>query len=322
MNSNFISVLMTTYNCAPYIEQAIRSILNQTHKDFEFLIIDDGSTDKTEEIMNQFNDTRIRYIKRNHFGRSAALNYGLKNASFNTIALMDADDIAEKNRFEVQLNALQKHPEFHVIGSNVTFINEYGKIICEKKYPEFHDEIEFMMPVQSAVCNPTAIIKREIFERVGYYKIEYKYAEDHELFLNLIYHGYKFYNVQDALLKYRIRFMKTDESKTKESNLISYKLGTNYLNRLNMESSQLGSRFSYYFRMGLIEYYRGSLSISRKYFIKAFVNSKHKMFKILRYYSVTLLGQKFIDILRQSSLLPKLSLYLNKITKIDLHRIR
>ena len=95
---------MTTYNCAPYINQAIKSILNQSYEDFEFLIIDDGSTDDTEKIINQFKDPRIRFIKREHFGRSAALNYGLKNASFDIIALMDADDISHPKRLEIQLN--------------------------------------------------------------------------------------------------------------------------------------------------------------------------------------------------------------------------
>ena len=72
-----LTVLMTTYNCAPYISQAIKSILNQTYKDFEFLIIDDGSTDETERVVAAFKDNRIRYIKRQHFGRAASLNFGL-----------------------------------------------------------------------------------------------------------------------------------------------------------------------------------------------------------------------------------------------------
>ena len=179
-----------------------------------------------------------------------------------------------------------------------------------------------MMPIESAVCHPVTIMRREIFDKMGLYKIEYDYAADHALFLNLIYNGYKFYNLQEILLKYRPRIIRTDTSRVGNSNMISYKLGIDYLNRLNLESSQSGSKYSYYFRMGLIEYYRGSISLSRKHFINAWMSSKHKMFKILRYISVTLLGQKIIDFLRKSSFLPKFSFYFNKITKIDLHRIR
>lgn len=321
-NTPELSVIMSVYNEERFVRDAIESILNQTFSNFEFIIIDDGSTDRTEDIINKFDDKRIRYVKRERLGRSEALNFGLKIALSDNIALMDADDISMKHRFEVQLNTLRKHPEFHVIGSNVFFINEYGKKIREKKYPEFHDEIEFMMPVQNAVCNPSIIIKKETFERAGFYNKEYKYAEDHELFLNLLHYGYKFCNVQETLFNYRLRLVRTDKSKIKDSNIISYNLGIDYLNRLNNESSKSGNKYSYYFRMGLIEYYRGSLSLSRKYFIKAWVGSKHKLFIIVRYISVTLLGQKFIDYLRKSSLLPKFSLYLNKITKIDLHRIR
>jgi len=179
-----------------------------------------------------------------------------------------------------------------------------------------------MMPIESAVCHPATVIRRTILNESGLYKVEFGYSADHELFLRLISEGYKFHNVQDTLLKYRPRFMRADLSRMKNSNIISYKLGIDYLNRLKLESSQSSNRYSYYFRMGLIEYYRGSLSLSRKYFINAWMSSKHKMFKVLRYISVTLLGQKFIDFLRKSNFLPKFSLYLNKITKIDLHQIR
>ena len=98
-----VSVLITTYNCAPYIAQAVQSILNQTFQYFEFLIVDDGSTDNTEDIVKSFSDKRIRYIKRNHFGRAAGLNFGLKNSSNEIIALMDADDISHPQRLELQL---------------------------------------------------------------------------------------------------------------------------------------------------------------------------------------------------------------------------
>ena len=313
---------MPVYNEDRYLKDAIESILNQTFDDFEFIIIDDGSEDDSTEIISSYQDSRIKFFRSENKGIVHQLNFGILNSGASLIARMDADDIAEEKRFEIQTNILNENPDIHVIGSNVVFIDENGNIICEKKYPEFHEDIEFMMPIESAICHPSVIMQKEIFEKIGYYKNGYEYAEDHELFLNLIYQGYKFYNAQATLLKYRPRFMRSDLSKIKNSNMVSYKLGVDYLNKLNKESSQSSSKYNYYFRMGLIEYYRGSLSLSRKYFINAFSISKNEIFKILRYICVTLLGQKFIDFLRKSSLLPKFSLYLNKITKIDLHRIR
>jgi len=316
-----LSVIMPVFNEERFLVAAIESILSQTFTDFEFIIIDDGSIDDSFEIIKSYQDSRIRFFKSENKGMVEQFNFGIVNSSTLLIARMDADDIAIKNRFEVQYKYLSSNPDIHIVGANIEYINEDGESIGEKKYPELHNDIEFMMPVESAVCHPVTIMRREIFDVLGLYKIEYDYAADHELFLNLIYHGYKFYNVQDTLLKYRPRFMRTDLSRMKNSNMISYKLGIDYLNRQNIKSSQSGSKYSYYFRMGLIEYYRGSLPLSRKHFINAWMSSKHKTFKILRYFSISLLGQKFINFLRKSSLLPKFSLYLNKITKIDLHRI-
>jgi glycosyltransferase involved in cell wall biosynthesis len=317
-----ISVIMPVYNEQRYLKDAIESILNQTFTDFAFIIIDDGSVDDSSEIIKSYQDTRIRFFRSEKKGMAEQFNFGIVNSSTPLIARMDADDIAIKNRFEVQYKYLSSNPDIHIVGSNIEYINEEGKSVGEKKYPELHDDIEFMMPIESAVCHPVTIMRREIFDKIGLYNTEYDYSADHALFLNIIYSGYKFYNLQEILLKYRPRIIRPDMSRVGNSNMISYKLGIDYLNRLNIESSHSSNKYSYYFRMGLIEYYRGSLSLSRKYFIKAWMNSKNKMFKILRYFSVTLFGQRFIDFLRKSSLLPRFSLYLNKITKFDLHRIR
>jgi len=317
-----LSVIMPVFNEERFLGAAIESILNQTFTDFEFIIIDDGSEDNSSEIIKSFQDTRIKFFKSENKGMVEQFNFGIINSSAPLIARMDADDISISNRFEVQYKYFANNPDIHIVGSNIEYINDESKSVGEKKYPEMHDDIEFMMPIESAVCHPVTIMRREIFDEMGLYKVEYGYAADHALFLNLIYNGFKFYNLQEFLLKYRPRIVRPDISRMGNYNIVSYKLGIDYLNKIKYSSSRQTDQYNFYFRMGLIEYYRGSLSLSRKHFINALMISKHKMFKILRYISVTLLGQKLIDFLRKSSLLPKFSLYLNKITKIDLHRIR
>ncbi len=317
-----ISVVMPVYNEEKFLEKAIESILNQTFTDFEFIIIDDGSIDDSSKIIKSFNDTRIKFFQSENKGMVNQFNFGIVNSSSPLIARMDADDIAEENRFEIQLNTLLEHPEIQVIGSNVLFIDENDSPICEKRYPEFHKEIEFMMPIESSVCHPSVIIRKEIFDKIGFYKSDYDYAADHELFLNLVYHGYKFYNVQQTLLKYRPRFMRSDKSRMEDSNAISYRLGIDYLSNLDINSSSKQIKYSYYFRMGLLEYYRGSISNSRRYFFKAALNKKLKILKILRYLIVSILGQKNIVRLREKNILPRISLYINKVFKLDLHRIK
>jgi len=322
MNSNFISVLMTTYNCAPYIGMAIRSILNQSYKDFEFLIIDDGSTDNTAEIMDRYDDKRIRYIKRNHLGRSSALNFGLKIASYDTIALMDADDISIENRFERQCNFLINNSDIQIVGSNIEYINEEGVAVGEKKYPELQDDIEFMMPIESAICHPATMMRREIIDNSGSYNLEYGYAADHALFLNLLKNGYNFYNLQEILLKYRFPVLRKRISWAGNSDIISYNIGVEYLNNILSTNASSEEKYSFNFRMGLIEYYQGDITVSRKYLLKAISHSKRKALIIMRYVLVTLLGHKLISFLRRKNYLPIISFYINKITGFDLHRIR
>jgi glycosyltransferase involved in cell wall biosynthesis len=175
---------MTTYNCAPYIGQAIKSILNQSYEDFEFLIIDDGSTDNTEEIISQYNDSRIRYLRRGHFGRSAALNYGLKNASSDTIALMDADDISHPLRLEKQLEVMKgaenvicytRAAYFQHINFKIRFVNE--SFIGE--------DLNRILALHGYFCNSSMIFNKNYFLSSGSYNEKIISGEDYELLLRL-----------------------------------------------------------------------------------------------------------------------------------------
>ena len=113
-----VTVLMAVYNGEKYLREAIESILDQTYTNFEFLIINDGSSDRTEEIILSYNDKRIRYIKNEqNLKLIASLNKGLDLAKGEFIARMDADDISLPERLEKQINFLEKHPEIGLLGS-------------------------------------------------------------------------------------------------------------------------------------------------------------------------------------------------------------
>ena len=147
-------ILMTTYNCYNYIGQAIKSILNQTYKDFELLIIDDGSIDNTEEIISQFKDNRIRYIKRQHSGMGASLNFGLMNASNDFIALMDADDISDTNRLERQLKCHSKNPNEIIFTSAAFFKSKKILFTGDTKVnaPKFTSQLALHGPYNNATA--------------------------------------------------------------------------------------------------------------------------------------------------------------------------
>jgi glycosyltransferase involved in cell wall biosynthesis len=317
-----ISVIMPVFNEENYLRASIESILNQTFSDFEFIIIDDGSTDNTSKIIESYKDNRIQFIKNKKKGIVKQLNFGINVANSQIIARMDADDVAECNRFEEQFDYLRQHPEVHVVGSNVLYLNEKSKIICEKKYPQYHNDIEFMMPIESSVCHPSVMMRKEIFKNERQYSENFKYAEDYELFINLLVDGYKFYNIQKLLLRYRVPVSRIDQKRVSNSNEIAYKLGINYLNNTYKKNSSAQEEYNYNYRMALIEYYRGNVIKSRAFFLKCLRISKKHFIRISRFLFISLLGNDNIRLLRKSKVLPYLSLYLNKYLKIDFHQIK
>ncbi|MCA9399253.1 MAG: glycosyltransferase family 2 protein, partial [Candidatus Omnitrophica bacterium] len=130
MNNNCpkISVVMTVYNAARYVRAAIDSILIQTFTEFEFIIVDNCSSDRTVEIIESYGDKRIILIKNNeNVGQTKALNIGLQESMGNYIARMDADDVCVPERLQLQYDFLEEHPEIAVVGSSWIYINDEGR---------------------------------------------------------------------------------------------------------------------------------------------------------------------------------------------------
>jgi glycosyltransferase involved in cell wall biosynthesis len=317
-----ISVVMPVYNEQNFLKASIESILNQTFIDFEFIIIDDGSTDDSVRVIESYTDSRIRFYKSEKKGIVKQLNYSVSIAKAPIIARMDADDIAELNRFEEQINYLDHHPEVQVVGSNVVLMNEKGKVVSNKDYPQNHKEIEFMMPIESAICHPAVMIRKEIFEKFGFYTESYDYAEDYELFLNLLIAGCKFYNIQKVLLKYRAPVLRNIYKQNIGLNQISYTLGVNYLSKVRQNNLTDNENYNYHYRMAMIEYYKGSIKRSRGFFFNCLRISKKHFFRITRFLLISLLGERILKYLRKTKVLPLLSLYINRFLRIDFHKIK
>src|SRR3989344_927550 len=158
MNKPSVSVLMSTYNGAVYLRQAINSILNQTFTDFEFIIVDDNSTDNSGEILRSYNDPRIRIIQNNkNIGLTKSLNKGLKEAQGKYIARMDADDVSLLDRLKEQYNFLEAHPTIALVGSWAESMDEYGIVTEIRKVPTDPETIRFELVLRncffhSSVC--------------------------------------------------------------------------------------------------------------------------------------------------------------------------
>src|SRR5262245_37723867 len=173
-HSETVTVVMPVHNGAAYLQAAIDSIQHQTHRDFEFLIVDDGSTDGSGEVLrrNAAQDPRIRIIRSMHEGIAAARNRGLALARGTVVVSMDADDVAMQERIERQLAYLGTHPEVAVVGSALRLIDKGGQPIAPPTvYPLTFEEIrKGLLMGYCMLGNPTVAMRREAVLAVGGYR--------------------------------------------------------------------------------------------------------------------------------------------------------
>lgn len=198
-----ISVIMPVYNGEKYLREAIDSILNQTYEGFEFIIINDCSTDLTEEIIKSYNDSRIIYIKNEkNLGVALSLNKGLDLAQGEYIARMDADDISLPERFAEQVSFLREHPSVAVCGT-VTAL--FGAKNASSTYTVFGKEnIKIELLFSSCLAHPAVMMRRDVIKKEHYrYDNFYDKIEDYELWTR-INEKYDMDNIDKVLFKYRI----------------------------------------------------------------------------------------------------------------------
>ena len=195
-----ITVLMSVYNNESFINEAIDSILNQTFSDFQFLIIDDGSTDNSVALIKQYDDSRINLVEKdNNTGLIDCLNLGMSLAKGQYIARMDSDDISTSDRFQKQLDILENNPEIDICGC---WLQEFGKRDKVIKHKERHEEIVANMLWSCAMSMCSVLIDRKAIE--GYkFDENKKHVEDYDFWSRIAW-SCKFYNIQEVLYLYRI----------------------------------------------------------------------------------------------------------------------
>lgn len=194
---------MSAYNSGRFIKLAIQSILDQTFRDFEFIIANDGSTDDTESIIKSFSDPRIVYLSLPHRGIVPTVNDGIKAAKGEWIVRMDSDDIAMPNRIADQIKFLADHKDIIAVGAYAKTINEAGEEIGVYTYPPVeHKAIKSYLRKGNAFINPTTVFKKAAFDAIGGYRM-FLHAEDYELWTRMLSQGVMA-NIPQPLLYYRI----------------------------------------------------------------------------------------------------------------------
>ncbi len=219
-----ISVVMPAYNAEKYIAEAIESILSQTFRDFEFIIINDGSTDRTKEIILSFGDARIVYLENEkNLGIVETLNRGLDAARGEYIARMDADDAAMPERFEKQLAYMEKHPEVGVLGCGIRIFGE-GTFEHDRTFSTSSEDLQAELLFSSCMAHPSVMIRRAALGDIRYEK-EFAGAEDYLMWWRLA-QRCSLSTLPEVLQKYRIHGGQiTADKSEKYRKLISDLLG-------------------------------------------------------------------------------------------------
>jgi glycosyltransferase involved in cell wall biosynthesis len=200
-----ISVLMAAYNAEKYIAEAIESILNQTFKDFELIIVDDCSTDGTRAIIQKYaiQDDRIRAFRNEkNLYISVTTNRALSYARSEIAAKMDADDIALPTRLEKQYELLRNRPDIAVVGAGLEIMNEEGKTMSVRYYKQNDADLRKKMFRYSPIAQPVVMYRKSVVEEFGAYEPVFAPAEDLNLWFR-IGTKYKFANMPEVLMRYR-----------------------------------------------------------------------------------------------------------------------
>lgn len=201
-----VTVLMSVYNAERYLTEAIESILKQTFTDFEFIIIDDGSSDRSLQILQQYarQDSRIQLVSRENRGLVSSLNEGLALAKAPFIARMDADDISYPDRLSKQVAFLKEHPDYAAIGCRVRLIDEDSDPLRLFSLATTHQEIDtaHLQGEGGAIAHAAATFRKDKLNVIGRFRSEFTHAEDLDLWLRLAEVG-QLGNLPDVLYDYR-----------------------------------------------------------------------------------------------------------------------
>lgn len=180
-----IDVVIPTFNRAEFLKDAIESVLNQTYENLKLYIIDDGSEDQTEQVVQKYNDPRIVYSKKSNSGVSSARNKGVNISSNSWIAFLDSDDTWEPNKLELFVSQIEKEPNISIFYSDEKWIKD-GAVIVKKQNQAKHDGEIFFNCLKSCFIGPsTVLIKRDVFLDVGLFDDRYVVCEDYELWLRI-----------------------------------------------------------------------------------------------------------------------------------------
>ena len=235
-NKPLVSIIMSEYNTdTKLLKESIKSILEQTYNNFEFIIIDDCGKNNVKKIVKEFNDERIKVYKNNkNSGLVFSLNKALKLSKGKYIARMDTDDYSYKDRIKREVDFLEKNNEYDVVGANANYYD--GKEIWGRSH--YNGEVTKKQILNySPLIHPSVMLKKEIILKCGGYP-NYNRCEDYALWIKLFSKGYKLYNIEKALIRYHLS-VEDYKKRTLKTRLGFFKLLNKDYKKLNPSLFQL-----------------------------------------------------------------------------------
>ncbi len=211
---------MTSYNHQNYIIQSINSILNQNYKNFELIIVNNGSTDNTKKLINKFKNNKIKVFHLNkNIGRTKCLNYGLKKCRGKYIAIQDSDDVSKKNRILSQVNYLESNSEVGLVGSNISLINQKGKVV-KKNYIKLNliNNPRTILHT-NIIGHSTVMYKKKLINFTKGYPKNFIYAQDYAFYLKL-FTVCKIAILKTDLVNIRQNHFESESNRLKKTNII------------------------------------------------------------------------------------------------------
>ena len=231
-----VTVLLPVYNAEKFLRESIDSILNQTYQNFEFLLINDGSTDTSREIILNYTDARIRYLENEkNIGLIQTLNRGIAEAKGSYIARMDADDVSRADRLIKQVDFLESNPSYGMVGSWCSVINTSKKI----EYHTSHASLQFALLNYCCFVHPSVMLRKSVLiENQFYFDSHFVHSEDYELWTRLLTKT-KAANLPDYLLSYREHEYQISSIYREEQLAMFSDIIRNYLQRLDAEIPEI-----------------------------------------------------------------------------------
>jgi glycosyltransferase involved in cell wall biosynthesis len=267
---------MTVYNIEKYIRESIDSVINQTFPHWELILIDNGSSDSTLDIIQEYKDKRIKLFKlKKNIGRTQALCFAFEKAKSEFIAILDGDDVAHPERFQCQYNFLAKNQDIHLVATWTYYINEDGKKIAEHSPSNDPNTLRDYFAWSNPIHHSSVMYSKKIAIKLGGYSKDYHWAQDAPLFIRFV-AFYKIALIGKFLTKIRIRM--NSETRQRENRLVIAR------ERLNL-FKLAGELIPFSFLVSLANNGAISLSEIRLYFQTQPENSIRKLFFII--YKIT-----------------------------------